>query len=155
VNNHNDHAHVVVNPFLVHIGALAVGLLMQWLLPLPFLSVTAGRLAGAVIFLLGLAVGIPASRLMRMARTTFNPGRATTALVTKGPFQRSRNPIYIALLLNYAGLAVFFGTPWSLLLLPVVVWLMNRWVIVPEETYLARKFGNEYAQYSSMVRRWV
>jgi protein-S-isoprenylcysteine O-methyltransferase Ste14 len=58
-------------------------------------------------------------------------------------------------LLNYAGLAVFFGSPWSLLLIPVVVWLMNLWVIMPEETYLARKFGNVYAQYSSTVRRWI
>ena len=30
-----------------------------------------------------------------------------------------------------------------------------RWVIEPEETYLTRRFGPEYQQYRSRVRRWI
>jgi protein-S-isoprenylcysteine O-methyltransferase Ste14 len=31
----------------------------------------------------------------------------------------------------------------------------HRWVIVPEEEYLERRFGDEYERYQSQVRRWL
>ena len=151
----NNHPDVVVNPFLICLGALALAIAAQLLLPLPFLPLTAARIAGAAVFLVGIAFGLPAARGMRAARTTFSPNRTSTALVTSGRFQISRNPVYIAMLLNYVGLAIFFGTPWGLLLIPGVMWLMDRWVIVPEEKHLEERFGAAYAEYRQAVHRWL
>jgi protein-S-isoprenylcysteine O-methyltransferase Ste14 len=150
-----DHAHIVVNPFVICGGAFVLALAAQWVLPLPFVSATAARIAGTAVFVAGLVFGLPAARLMRSAKTTFNPGRATTMLLTTGRFRRSRNPIYVALLANYAGLAIFFGTLWGLIFIPAVIWLMNRWVIVPEEQYLHAKFGDAYSAYAASVHRWL
>jgi protein-S-isoprenylcysteine O-methyltransferase Ste14 len=151
----SDHPRVVVNPFIICLGVLALALAAQWLLPLPFVSPTIAHIVGAVVFLLGIAFGLPAARGMRTAQTTFSPSRTSAALVTSGRFQISRNPIYVAMLLNYAGLSIFFGTPWGLLLTPVVIWLMDRWVIVPEERHLEEKFGMAYAEYRQVVHRWL
>jgi len=153
--NTNDHPSIKVNPFLIVAGALAATVAAQWLRPLPFLPATVARIVGTVVFLLGIAFGLPAARLMRAERTSFNPSRATTALVTSGRFHLSRNPIYVAMLLNYTGLCIFLGTLWGLGLIPVVIWLMNRWVIIPEEEYLGRKFGMAYAEYLPAVPRWL
>ena len=41
------------------------------------------------------------------------------------------------------------------LLLPVVVYVIQREVIGREERYLERTFGEEYLAYKRRVRRWV
>jgi protein-S-isoprenylcysteine O-methyltransferase Ste14 len=44
---------------------------------------------------------------------------------------------------------------WPLLLLPALLLLVQIYVISREERYLERKFGREYLQYKSRVRRWL
>lgn len=39
--------------------------------------------------------------------------------------------------------------------LPVLVWYINRFQIKPEERVLEAKFGSEYVDYRSSVRRWL
>jgi protein-S-isoprenylcysteine O-methyltransferase Ste14 len=55
----------------------------------------------------------------------------------------------------YAGIAVRRNALWAILLLPVVVYVIQREVIVREERYLERTFGEEYLNYKAQVRRWV
>jgi protein-S-isoprenylcysteine O-methyltransferase Ste14 len=44
---------------------------------------------------------------------------------------------------------------WPILLLPVLLFVVQSYVIAREERYLGRKFGDEYLQYKSRVRRWL
>jgi protein-S-isoprenylcysteine O-methyltransferase Ste14 len=155
MDSKNDHAHVVVNPFLIYIVIALCAILLQRLLPLPFIAQSSARLVGVIVMLVNLMFGLPAVRRMLTAKTTLNPHHPTTALVFSGPYRFSRNPMYVGLTLLFAGLATFFQIPWGLALLPVVVWLINIWVIVPEEQYLEQKFGAEYSNYKSTVRRWI
>ena len=155
MNKTTDHAQIVINPFVILGGALVVAALLEWFLPLPFLPTTLSRIIGAAVFLSGFAFGMPAFRLMRQAKTTLNPYRSSTAVITSGPFGITRNPLYVANLLNYTGLVIFFGLVWGILLLPAVVWLTNRWVIIPEENYLEQKFGDEYRRYKASIHRWI
>jgi protein-S-isoprenylcysteine O-methyltransferase Ste14 len=57
--------------------------------------------------------------------------------------------------LVYAGIAVLRNALWAILLLPLVVWVIEREVIEREERYLERAFGEEYLTYKRRVRRWV
>src|SRR5215203_1818237 len=43
----------------------------------------------------------------------------------------------------------------AILLLPLVLYLIQREVIEREERYLERTFGEEYLNYKTRVRRWV
>lgn len=151
----NDRPRLVANPFLVYIGLGLCALLLQKLAPLPFLAPSSARLIGLLIMITNLVIGLPAVRSMFAARTSPNPARPTTALVHSGPYRFSRNPMYIGLTLLYTGLMVIFRLPWGLVLLPIVIWLITNWVIVPEEKYLEQKFGEEYSSYKSAVRRWI
>jgi len=63
--------------------------------------------------------------------------------------------LYPGLTVFYAGLMLVFDLMWALILLPIVIWLITSWVIVPEENYLEQKFGTEYLDYISRVRRWI
>ena len=155
MNQKDDHAQITINPFLIYIFVALGAVLLQRFLPLPFIEQSAARILGVMIMIINIIIGLPAARKMLSAKTSLNPHRPTTALVFSGPYRFSRNPMYIGLTLLYAGLMVFFQITWGLLLLPFVIWLITIWVIIPEEKYLETKFGNEYLNYKSSVRRWV
>jgi len=94
-------------------------------------------------------------RTMRGADTTIRIDKAVSSLIQDGPFRYSRNPGYLALSMIYAGIAVRRNALWAILLLPLVVYVIQREVIEREEQYLERIFGEEYLNYKARVRRWV
>ena len=84
-----------------------------------------------------------------------NPAEPTRTLVVNGPFQFTRNPLYLAMTLIYFGIALAFSSLWALVLLVGVLVIMDRSVIASEEQYLQRSFGERYMQYKARVRRWL
>jgi protein-S-isoprenylcysteine O-methyltransferase Ste14 len=88
-------------------------------------------------------------------RTALLPGGTTTTVIETGPFARSRNPLYVGLLVGAAGVALLAGSLWALVAVPLA-WALLRWgAVVPEERYLAAKFGAAYTEYAGRVRRWL
>jgi len=156
MNSKKDHAQIVLNPFFIYILLALCAVLLQRFLPLPaVLTGQLPRMLVAAIMLINLMIGLAAARGMLTAKTSLNPRRPTTALVLSGPFRFTRNPLYLGLTVFYAGLMLVFELTWGLLLLPIVVWLITVWVIVPEEKYLEQMFGTEYVNYKTRVRRWI
>lgn len=88
-------------------------------------------------------------------RTTVNPYKPASQLVSHGPFRFSRNPIYVSDWLVYLGVMLLMQTFWPLLFAPLVWSLMRYAVIAHEEAHLDAKFGPEYRDYKARVRRWV
>ncbi len=92
---------------------------------------------------------------MRNRRTTIIPHRDADALVTTGIFSRSRNPIYLADVMILSGMILYWGAVLSLPLVPILLWLLERRFVIPEEDRLRRKFRADFARYCQKVRRWV
>ena len=88
-------------------------------------------------------------------RTGLLPGQASTTLVTTGIFAVSRNPLYVGFTGLHLGLALVLGSLWALAALPLALLAVLWGAILPEEAYLAGKFGAEYADDRSKVRRWL
>jgi protein-S-isoprenylcysteine O-methyltransferase Ste14 len=92
---------------------------------------------------------------MARHRTALLPGEATTTVIDHGPFAWSRNPLYLGLLVLSAGVALVASSLWALIALPLE-WALLRWgAVLPEERYLAEKFGATYTDYTGRVRRWL
>lgn len=75
--------------------------------------------------------------------------------VSFGPFRFSRHPMYLAMfgVLAATGLVT---SEWVLLgALPVLVVLVDRLVVGPEEAELRQVFGEAYERYAHSVRRWL
>ena len=100
--------------------------------------------------LMGLAV-----REMTRARTTVIPGRDPSALVTRGVFRFSRNPIYLGDLLLLAGISLVWQSWVGLALVPVLGWVLTRRFIRHEEARLRAAFGAEAEAWMARVRRWL
>jgi protein-S-isoprenylcysteine O-methyltransferase Ste14 len=93
--------------------------------------------------------------LFARARTGLLPGQSTTRLLASGPYRFSRNPLYVGLLLLYAGSALVADAVVTLVLLPVA-WAGLHWgAVLPEERYLTAALGAPYEQYCDRVRRWL
>lgn len=143
----SDHAAVVINPFVVYIGLAVVAILLQVVLPLSFMPAIMARVLGLILIALNFVFGIPAIRGMLQVKTSPNPERPSTSLVLSGIYQRTRNPMYVGLTMVFAGVLIFNQNMWGLLFVPLLVWLITIWVILPEEKYLEEKFGVEYSNY--------
>lgn len=153
-----DYADVVVKPPALFLGAILLGCLLSWIVPLgPGLGSANMRAlaAGGMLALVGLALFVVSVREFRRAGTSVVPGEPSTALLESGPYRYTRNPIYISFTLFYFGLAIMLTSAWMLVLLVPVLIVLQRGVVEREEAYLASKFGEAYRKYQSRVPRWL
>ena len=83
------------------------------------------------------------------------PHTPTNALYTGGIFRITRNPIYLGFLIAQVVVAIKLNNLYVILFIPIVLWVLNKWVIEPEEIYLEKLFGQKYLKYKQKVRRWL
>jgi protein-S-isoprenylcysteine O-methyltransferase Ste14 len=134
---------------------VAGGLVLERVVSLPDFSGRATRVVAAGLLAAWLLLLVLSLRELRRSGTTVRPDRPASALVTSGPYAKTRNPLYLGLTLLQAAAGLWFGSLWVLLLIPVTVVLLTRFAILPEERYLEATFGEAYRQYRSRVRRWL
>lgn len=146
---------VVLPPPLIYLLFLATGWALDWLLPLGLPQNLWTHYLGWGLIDAGVVLMLWAGLLMLWQRTTVNPYGKPAKLLEEGPFRFSRNPIYLADSLIYAGIALLWGSLWPWLLLPLLIFSMQRGVIVHEERLLGELFGDDYRGYCQRVRRWV
>lgn len=94
---------------------------------------------------------------LRRAGTTPNPitPEKATSLVTTGIFARTRNPIYLGMLLLLIAWALYLRNPLTYAGPLLFVPYMNRFQIRPEERALSQLFGAEFKDYKMRVGRWI
>ena len=109
------------------------------------------------IALAGVGASVAGTLAFRRARTTVNPMKPEKAssLVTGGIYRITRNPMYVGLLLILVGWTVYLVNAWAVLGPVVFVAYMTRFQIRAEERALLGLFGEQYATYTTRVRRWL
>jgi protein-S-isoprenylcysteine O-methyltransferase Ste14 len=112
--------------------------------------------AGAAMLALGLVL------LLSCVRDFYVSGKGTLApwdpparLVVVGLYRFVRNPMYVAVLALVAGWGVAFGSPSIGLYLAVLAMGFHLRVLVGEEPWLRRRFGEEWEGYARWVPRWL
>lgn len=75
-------------------------------------------------------------------------------LLTSGPYSRSRNPVFMAVMLGQLGFFLALPSVFSLVCLITGVTVLMRQARV-EEKALASLFGDAYEAYRSRVPRWL
>jgi len=143
---------VRIFPPAIHLVAIAIGFLLQWAVPI---RISGMRIPGFLLLAIALGLIVWTAILMSRAGTTPNPTRPTTALLIGGPFRFTRNPMYLAWELIVVGVGLAANAPWVMVMAVPAALLTRRLVIDKEERYLESKFGTEYLNYKSRVRRWA
>jgi protein-S-isoprenylcysteine O-methyltransferase Ste14 len=148
-----DNPGVIARPPLIYLGAFLIAVVCHWIWPMRI--VDGAPWAGLALVGLGVATAVWGRRTMRAAGTNINPAQPAITIVTNGPFQFSRNPLYLSLTVVFLGLTLAVNTWWGVVMLVPLVVVMHRGVVAREERYLDAKFGETYRQYRSRVRRYL
>ena len=152
-----DTPNVVIFPPLIPLSVLVVGVVLNFFMPLGLLAhvLFLGRMVvGATAFVVGIGMVIGANRIFQRIGTNARPSKPTLPLGTTGIFTWTRNPVYVGGSLALLGIAIGFALDWVILLLVVSLPLVHCGIILREERYLERKFGDEYRRYKSKVPRY-
>ena len=144
-------------PPLLGLACLVIAILLHMSMPLgwppsPFSDFLFGF---AVLFLAtAFFLYFASFQALKRHNTTVSPVSAASKLVTSGPFAISRNPIYLANVILFFGLAGIFENAWLGIMAFVMAPLLHRLAILPEEKHLELKFGKQWRAYRKQVRRW-
>ena len=105
--------------------------------------------------LAGFIIAIGASRQFSKVGTNIIPLSKSSALVTDGMFQYSRNPMYLGMVLALGGAALLTGGVLNWLVVVGFFYLIRTRFVLHEEPLMTETFGEPYRQYCARVRRWV
>ena len=139
---------------LAPIVTLALIVTLSFVAPVSFLPLGVSLAVGIPLLVVGVGLfGWAQASLFRGGENPA-PHTSTARLVTAGAFGVSRNPIYAGGTIGLLGLAVLLDTATGLAIV-MLLGLLARSVALAEERYLEAKFGGEYREYRSHVRRWI
>lgn len=131
---------------------IMAGITLDWLLPMD-LGAGWGWL-GLILLAGGLSFGYWAIQTFHKHETNVPPNMPALKIVSDGPFQYTRNPMYVAMICAYIGVSLLADAPLMLVLTLAFWYDLNNNVIEAEEEYLSEKFGETYESYKTTVGRW-
>lgn len=89
------------------------------------------------------------------ARGSFEMEQTQHYLVVRGPYQVTRNPMYLSGMLIWLGWIIFYGGL-AVGAFAVAFWGSVASLVVPwEERHLETRFGEAYLRYKNSVPRWL
>ncbi len=144
----------VLPPTIFVIAAAAMAL-ADWALPLLTLLAPPWTYAAALPGVLALGLAFWAFWHFKRARTPIEPFKVAHQLVTTGPYARTRNPMYTALLLLLVAWWLWLGSLSPILFIFLFPLAITRLFIRPEEAMLKDRFGTAFDAYAAKVGRWI
>jgi protein-S-isoprenylcysteine O-methyltransferase Ste14 len=145
---------VAILPPVLYGGSFLAVLLLHWIWPLKIVRQPIAFWLGLVLSVSALSLGAWGRRTMHGASTNISPLKPAVSLVTSGPFRFSRNPLYVAITLLYVGFTMLLNSWWGVIMLAPVLMALHWGVVQREEQYLQLKFGEQYTEFRSRVRRY-
>lgn len=143
-------------PPLVFIGFILLGLAADRFFGLPSMPISRDvTWAGFALMMAGVMVLIVSLGLFRAHGENPEPWTPSQAIIARGPYRHSRNPMYLAMVFIHIGYAVWDASMGVLMFVPLAFIAIDRAVIAREEHYLRERFGAAYDDYCHRVRRWL
>lgn len=150
-------ARVRFPPPLVFLFALLIGVVVDryWMAaPLP---IERSIRIGLSVFIALCGVGLLVSSRIQFKRTgqSVIPWTPSPELIVQPPYTFTRNPMYVGMTLLQIGLGIALNNRWiAAFALPALL-IVHVIAVLPEEKYLADKFGDSYRIYLTKVRRYL
>jgi len=151
----HDGPKVKANPLRIFVILLAIsfvlGEIINAYLKLPTLINIIGVFSLILFFLLFFI----SARMFFIHNEKLAPSTPSDKIIKTGIYAYTRNPIYVAFIGFQISMFLVFGNIFYVLSsIFLSIWI-HFFVIIPEENYLIKKFGNEYERYKKNVGRWI
>lgn len=146
-----------IPPLIVVIGFALMMFGAYWLLPAANFVMPAQPYVSLFAAGLGILAVVSGFLAFRRSGTTVDPMSPDKAssVVRSGIYRITRNPMYLGMLLILTAWSLYLANALSILLLAGFVGYMTQFQIKAEERILRSKFGKDYEELLSSVRRWI
>jgi protein-S-isoprenylcysteine O-methyltransferase Ste14 len=134
---------------------LIVQIALHFIVPIRQMIYAPYTYFGIILFVVGLVLNITWVQFLERQNTTSDFLETASRLVVTGPFQISRNPIYLSGVLLSIGVALFLGSMITVVIPAILFLILNSVHIPDEEQRLEQLFGEEFREYKRNVRRWL
>lgn len=151
----HNHPDVIAPPPLIFGIFATAGLVGHFLVADRLMRFGASLAVGIGLAISAGGLALWARRALKAGGTNIRPDRPVLSVVKGGPFEYTRNPMYVSLCLLQVAIG-FLVNGWVPLLstIPTAA-VLHFGAILPEERYLEEKFGPAYLEYKQRVRRWI
>jgi protein-S-isoprenylcysteine O-methyltransferase Ste14 len=157
MENKKDHPGIYVPPPIVYVLVFLAAVFIQKKVPIndSLFHQPMTKILGAGLLIIALFFLLRSLRQFFLTKNTLVTIMPTNSLQTNGIYNITRNPMYIGLAIVYLGISCLIGNWWNIILFPLLLLLIQEYMIKREEKYLERRFGQVYLDYKSKVRRWL
>lgn len=150
-----DSAKVTFPPPIMLLLSILIGIGLQYFFVIRLWDNPTIRFIGYAMIALGFFTVVYCGFMFKKAHTNIQPWKATNAIVHRGPYRISRNPIYLSFIIFGLGIAIATNNGWIFISQLILAIIIDRNVIAKEEKYLEQKFNDTYRTYKSTTRRWL
>jgi protein-S-isoprenylcysteine O-methyltransferase Ste14 len=150
-------ARVRIPPPLVFLVANGAGLGLRYVVApplLPFARVVQ-LVVGGALAALAIALGLSALGLFKKSGPNAAPWTPSPSLLLEGPYRFTRNPMYVGMFVLTVGIGFLANNLWVVIAAVVFLLVVHFTAVLPEEAYLAEKFGVDYRRFKTKVRRYL
>lgn len=144
-----DEVHkILAHSYSLYLGALLVGLFLDFQFPVTIFSNQTMASLGAVFLLF-------ATLLIGWAQNTnrdLNTHNLSVHTFMAGPYKYSRTPTHWGLFLLVLGFGIIYNALFIVILTTISFVITKFYFIGQEETLLAQKYGAPYLEYKKHVR---
>jgi protein-S-isoprenylcysteine O-methyltransferase Ste14 len=127
--------------------------LHSWGVILPFNTVQVPKWLSLFLWIAGFCLLYIGRSRMGSSFRIGSPQEATD-LKSDGLFRFSRNPMYVGVYSTILGASLYTSNP-LVLFTALFIILVHHKIVLAEEQFLQKVFGEEYTQYCSRVRRYI
>ncbi len=149
-----NHAEVITQAEYIFIISIALGFVINFFLPLRGIPKIIHIPLGIIFLIAGIRILVLCVDRFQKAKTPVSPYKPVKSFIMKGPYKRSRHPMYFGRALLQMGIGFIFGNIWIVILLIPTLIVVWYGVMIPEEKYLEQRFGDKYSVYRKSVRCW-
>ncbi|SFQ43736.1 methyltransferase family protein [Parafilimonas terrae] len=148
---------VYIPPPLFYVLIFIAAIFIQKRLPISdtLFHTTIIKILGTIILIVAVFFLVKSLRQFFLTKNTVILIKPASSLQTTGIYAITRNPMYLGLAILYLGITCFIGNWWNVILFPLLLIIVQEYIIKREEKYLEIEFGQEYEAYKNKVRRWL
>jgi protein-S-isoprenylcysteine O-methyltransferase Ste14 len=148
---------VYIPPPLFYVVIFIAGVFIQKQIPISdgLFQLMIIKVVGVILLVIALFFLVRSLRQFSLTKNTLILIKPATSLQTTGIFGITRNPMYVGLAIVYLGITCFIGNWWNIIVFPLLLFIVQEYIIEREERYLELEFGQQYQEYKKKVRRWL
>lgn len=82
-------------------------------------------------------------------------GQVADSLNTLGMYSMIRHPLYVGNFLMWLGLILYVGVDWYIPVIILLYWWYYEKIVMAEEDFLSRKFGDQYTEWCNKTNAFI